>query len=222
MKPNNIRWRRILAEGGLIVISVLVAISLESAWQAHQNRLNARASLVEVLNELEADKTFLLKVISSQENLSSSSQFILGWLENPDMTKLDSLDNAFREFDTPLSMWPRNYAWTSMVSANQISLLNDKQLVLNLGEHYQFFQERVVESSRQYDQEFSRLQFESIPQFRNLDIKSAQALQPDDYRVFRNQVLRLTEWNNWYIDLLSEYESHLDMVTESVKTYLSD
>ena len=222
MTRKLIPWRRILAEGSLIVASVLVAISLESAWQARQNRMNAKASLVEVLNELEADKSFLQEVRSSQLDILPSSRFILAWLDDPEVAQLDSLNSALRQFDTPLSMWPRNYAWSSMVSANQLSLLSDRQLVLELGEHYQFFQERVVETSRQYDQEFSRLQFESIPQFRNLDLESLRALQGSDYRVFKNQVLRLPEWNDWYLDFLSDYEEDLIKVTESVRAYLKD
>jgi len=117
-------------------------------------------------------------------------------------------------------MWPRNYAWSSMVSANQLSLLGDRELVLDLGEHYQFYQERIVESSRQYDLEFSRLQFEAIPRFRNLDSSSFRALQADDLRIFRNQVMRLSEWNKWYLDVLSEYATDLEDLTESVRTYL--
>ena len=220
MTRKKIPWRRILAEGSLIVASVLVAISLESAWQARQNRLYARASLVEVLNELEADRAFLERVTKSQRDLDQPGRMIMGWLSAPDMSSIDSLNQALRDYDTPLSMWPRNYAWSSMVSANQLSLLGDRELVLDLGEHYQFYQERIIESSRQYDLEFSRLQFEAIPQFRNLDSNSLQALKADDLRIFRNQVMRLSEWNSWYLDVLSEYATDLEGLTESVRSYL--
>jgi len=220
MTRKKIPWRRILAEGSLIVASVLVAISLESAWQARQNRLYARASLVEVLNELEADRAFLERVTKSQRDLDQPGRMIMGWLNAPDMSSIDSLNQALRDYDTPLSMWPRNYAWSSMVSANQLSLLGDRELVLDLGEHYQFYQERIIESSRQYDLEFSRLQFEAIPQFRNLDSNSLQALKADDLRIFRNQVMRLSEWNSWYLDVLSEYATDLEGLTESVRSYL--
>ena len=220
MTRKNIPWRRILAEGSLIVASVLVAISLESAWQARQNRINARASLVEVLNELEADRAFLERVTKSQRDLDLPGRMIMGWLSAPDLSSIDSLNQALRDYDTPLSMWPRNYAWSSMVSANQLSLLGDRELVLDLGEHYQFYQERIVESSRQYDLEFSRLQFEAIPQFRNLDSSSFRALQADELRIFRNQVMRLSEWNSWYLDVLSEYAMDLEDLTESVRSYL--
>ncbi|GAB5518536.1 MAG: hypothetical protein RhofKO_07870 [Rhodothermales bacterium] len=220
MKAKNIPWRRVLAEGVLIVASVLIAISLESAWQARQNEQNAKASLREVLNELEADKSFLEEVVASQQRLRGPAQVINEWLRSPDLSGVDSLNNAFREFDTPMSMWPRNHAWSSMVSANQLSLLGDRRLVLDLGEHYQFSQERIVASSRDYDLEFSRLQFESIPRFRNLDANALQALQAEDFRVFGNQVLRMMEWNAWYLDVLSEYGDDLDTLIESVRNYL--
>lgn len=221
MKTDSIPWTKIAAEGALIIVSVLVAISLESAWQARQNQKNARTSLVEVLNELEADRAFLADVRTSQRSLQPPAALLLEWLADPGQPSTAQIDSALRDFDSPLSMWPRRSAWSSMVAANQLGLLRDPDLVSELGEYYYFHQERIVEGSRDYDEEFSRLHFEAIPRFRNLDERAAQTISLDEYRVLRNQVLRLREWNDWYLRTLDVYEANLEGVLASVRTYLA-
>jgi hypothetical protein len=65
----DIPWRRIASERTLIVVSVFIAIALESAWQDQRDTQDAIEVLVQLLEELRQDRAELEVVIAEQREL---------------------------------------------------------------------------------------------------------------------------------------------------------
>ena len=61
------RWRRGLAEGGIILASVLGAFWVDAAWERSQDRELEEAILVAVSEEIEANRTNVLQAIQNTD-----------------------------------------------------------------------------------------------------------------------------------------------------------
>jgi hypothetical protein len=56
---TNIPWKRIYAEGAAIVVSILLAFSIEAWWEEFQNRSEERGILVSLRSEFEQNLAFI-------------------------------------------------------------------------------------------------------------------------------------------------------------------
>ncbi len=56
---NNIQWKRISAEGAAIVLSILLAFSIEAWWDDHQDRAEEQGILLGLKSEFEQNLAFI-------------------------------------------------------------------------------------------------------------------------------------------------------------------
>lgn len=56
---DNIQWRRISAEGVAIVISILLAFSIEAWWSNYQDRAEEQVTLLGLKSEFEQNLEFI-------------------------------------------------------------------------------------------------------------------------------------------------------------------
>ena len=75
MKTPRLPWARILGEGALIIVSVYLAIFLESVSQDRQSRLSANLALVQMLAEMKEDAADVAEIRKVQ--LERSEQYAL-------------------------------------------------------------------------------------------------------------------------------------------------
>lgn len=61
---KNIPWKRIYAEGAAIVVSILLAFSIEAWWEDFQDRSEERGILLSLKSEFEQNLTFIETEIS--------------------------------------------------------------------------------------------------------------------------------------------------------------
>jgi hypothetical protein len=87
VKSTKFDLVRVAGDVALIMISVFVAISLESMWQEHSDAVDARATLAQLLQELRADNAYLQTVLAEQEMTGGLHSDLLNWFADPESRK---------------------------------------------------------------------------------------------------------------------------------------
>ncbi len=65
---DEIPWSRIIAEGGAIIVGILLAFSIDAWWEGRQQRAGDLTHLQGVLEELESHKVLLAEAIESHRS----------------------------------------------------------------------------------------------------------------------------------------------------------
>jgi len=220
----KIPWRKIAGEGALIVVSVFIAIALESAWQYQRDRQDAIEVLAQLLEELRQDRSEAEVVLAEQRELGELYQQLLGWLSDPGslpgerfQKHLDRLGVSNR------TMFPRSSAWTTLVASAQLPLLNDSALVSQVGYHYEVVHQRLRDNSVDYDDQLFIFLRDSVPTTWDVDASKLSTDDPRELAEFRYQVRYLSEvWNRWYVEFLEmTYLPSVDDLIEAVEKHLA-
>ena len=108
-----------------------------------------------------------------------------------------------------------------MVAAGQVSLLDDPELIAHLGDHYEYRQQRLTYNEQYYDAHKYSFEFDSLPKI--WDFQRRRLLTEDSVRIseFRNQILKLNRWSQWYLGYLADdYGRDLNSLISEVEQYL--
>ncbi len=222
MKTRRKAWQRLVAEAGLIVVSVYVAIVLEGMSDDRARRDEATDGLVQLLAELQEDRSDLIDVLDQQEAQSQRYGDLRHWFSTPAVMPLDSvgltLDLAGYASRT---LFPRNSSWTMMISGGMLSFITDRALVTQLADLYGNAFPRLEVTSTRYDDSF--LRFHEEIALRVWDFENGELLASDrsSIAIFRNELRSLASWNEYYRDFVAEYGANLDDVISDIEEYLS-
>ena len=155
MKPTrNIPWPRILAEGAIIVVSILLAFWIDAWWEGRQAEASEEVVLQTLLDDLLAKRQLLAERNRFVGAIRDSAETLLrissGMNKMPSEVSIDKLISDV--------WWESNDAqWTSaplesLVASGDLSLISNPELVQSL-EALRVAIERVKHHSRN-DQEF--------------------------------------------------------------------
>ena len=222
MKSTRFNWVKITSEAVLIIVSVFVAISLESMWKEHSDAAEARSALTLLLRELQADNEFLQEVLAEQEMTGEIHSDLLYWFADPGSLPVVSVHEAFETLaDTGLTMWARQAAWRTMVESGQLTLLDDSELVAHLGDHFEHLQRRLKYIEERYDVEKFYVENRVLPKIWDRDRRQLLTEDPTQIDVFRNHIYTLADWNRWYLEyLVNVYGKDLSALINEVEQYL--
>jgi len=224
-EPHQPRlWVRWVAEAALIFASVFIAILLEGMADDSSRSADAHTSLVQLADELRADREDLVEVRQRQAELSVVYDDLLLWLASPEAMPGDSVQAALdRVAFLNRTMYPRRGAWSAMTSTGQLVWVGDQSLVTRLAKMYESTHDKLGYMGQDYDfnvNDFSRL---SIPRAWDTQREQARVNGPADLVELRGQLryLRLS-WNTYYLDLLDEYGGEMDELLRDLEAYLGD
>jgi hypothetical protein len=224
MKLPNLPWARLLGEGGLIIVSVYLAIVLEGMSQEREDISAAHTALAQMLGEMRQDLSDLAEIREEQATRDRQYEALDRWLASPQSMPLDLLaETTDAIFYSNRTLYPRRAAWTTMVAAGQLGELDAPDLVARLGDFYESFIPRVIDNGDDYDGSLNDIGRNSAP--RIWDGLNKQMLTDDtsEITVFRNQLRYMhISWNLWYIDLLDTYQDRLDSLILEVEAYLAE
>ncbi len=207
-------------EAVLIVVSVFVAILLESMWQDHREAQDARESLAQVRLSLMEDREFFDRVEIEQRKTADNLHKLIEWFGEPETLPNDLVQGFFVNYEMPISIWPRRAAWETMVSAGQLQLLRAPELTTRIGDYYEHHLRRIEYNGRQYDDAFVSVWEGDMPQI--WDLKEGRLIITDPARLvhFRNRVVQLEEWTQFYIDSVHRNRAVLDELIEDIGLFL--
>ena len=69
---NNIQWKRLSAEGAAIVVSILLAFSIEAWWDNYKDRSEEQGILLSLKSEFEQNLAFIETEISYRNTVIES------------------------------------------------------------------------------------------------------------------------------------------------------
>ena len=215
-------WGHIVVESALIFGSVYLAIVLESRSQDARDVREARAALVQLLDEIRRDEVDLAEVHAAQDSLALRYADIDRWLDDPATVPGDSMTAALRYLSlNNRTMFPRHAAWTMMVAAGQLPDLDDPALVARLGDLYENVVPRIEYNGHYYDESVDRA-FD--PGVANSWDSSGRRFAPGGEEVairLRESLQRLSyAWNRYYLDLLDDYGERLGQTADAVDAHL--
>ena len=154
---RNIQWPRILAEGAIIVVSILLAFWIDAWWASRQAQASEEVVLQTLLDDLVAKRQLLAERNRFVGAIRESAETLLRVSSGKDeMLSEDSVDELIGNV-----WWVSNDAqWTSaplesLVASGGLSLISDPELVQAL-EALRVAIERVKYHSRN-DQEFHNI-----------------------------------------------------------------
>jgi len=222
LKINKFRLSKIVGEAALIFVSVFIAIWLESEWQNRADETEAMVALSQLLAELRADQEFEEQVRLDQMAFVETTEKILLWLENSESLPQESVQETVDEFTTPLTIWPRRAAWTTMVASGQLALIDDKSLVARLGDLYEYRLRRLIYNGEGYDSSVEEIGLQFIPEI--WDFRRHELLTSDYERIaaFHGKVRWVNEWAHWYLNSLADYNKALNELIVDVEKYLQN
>lgn len=222
MQLSKLPLAKLLAEGVLIIVSVYLAIVLEGMSQERAARFSAHTALAQMLGEMREDSADVAEIRAHQLVRDKQYTAIDQWLENPEFMPLDSMTEAVDAiFLENRTLYPRRSAWTTMVAAGQLSVLDAPGLVTRLGDFYESATARIIDNGDDYDEGLNDIGRNSVPQI--WDGANGRLLTTDDREIstFRNQFRYIhIGWNLWYIDALENYGQTLDSLALDIESYL--
>lgn len=222
MKRVGVPWRRLLTEGGVIIVSVYLAIVLEGMSQDRKDEREARTALAQMLGEMKEDRSDLAEIRAEQ--LAHDRQYVTvdRWLASPASIPGDSMRSTLDTiFGSNRTLYPRRSAWKTMVAAGQLGELDDPELVTRLGNFYESVSVRVVDDGDDYDESLNAIARTSGTEIVNGATGLLITTDARGLAIFRNQLRWVHHgWNLWYLELLGDYQQRLDALIGELEAYL--
>ena len=218
---SSVRWRRLLVEGSVLVVSIYLAIVLEGVSEERADHREAVEALLSLKHELDLDRRDLDVVMGAQAERFPRHDRIDRWLADPSTAPLDSLgQDIARLFRQNRTMFPRDAAWTTMVSSSQLADLRDARLVARLADFYENRNERLAVNADIYDEWVSGTARNVIPVI--WDQSSSRFLTSDEVEVarVRGQMAGLRDFSEAFFALLDQWRVELESLQSDVDRYL--
>lgn len=131
-KNRQILWRRVLLEGAVIVVSILLAFSIDAWWSNRIEQQREREQLVSMLTEFEASLSGLDEVLTSIQGHASDVESLIALLkaagDEPVMVPGPLLGSAitWRTSDVSTS------TLDALMASGDLNLLRNVELRANL------------------------------------------------------------------------------------------
>jgi len=131
-KNRQIPWRRVLLEGAVIVVSILLAFSIDAWWSNRIEQQREREQLVSMLTEFEASLSGLDEVLTSIQGHASDVESLIALLkvagDEPVMVPGPLLGSAitWRTSDVSTS------TLDALMASGDLNLLRNVELRANL------------------------------------------------------------------------------------------
>ena len=126
---KQIAWSRVVIEGIVIVVSILLAFGIEAAWAERVARGEEQAALVTLLEEAVANGAQLERVIASVErDHSATRQFFEAEGDGFAMTPLDEADRVLQSLWRPNRARLLSGALNGLAMSGSLAVIGDADL----------------------------------------------------------------------------------------------
>ena len=143
-KPS-IPWPRILAEGGAIVISILLAFAIDAWWQERSDRAREEAAIHRLIVEYQTNLARLTEDKLDHQNVLAATNQLLDMI-GPDPAAVEDEDAMAQILIHCLTnpvLEPRLGTTNSLIASGEIRLLEDNEIQSKLTEWPMLAQELI-------------------------------------------------------------------------------
>jgi glycerol-3-phosphate cytidylyltransferase-like family protein len=115
---KELSWLRIFAEGGAIVVSILLAFAIDAAWDRRQEQHEERRILHSVLNELHANQQNIARMTVWQRDVEAATISLLDAAARSEVAiSVDAIDQLIAD-----SSWYNNDSTFDMSAVDAVVL----------------------------------------------------------------------------------------------------
>lgn len=134
MKIVTKNWRKYIYEALVIIISILLAFTIDALWSQQTTNEQKSALLVALIKDFEESKTQLISIKANHNKIEKNLEILLKWSDSTNISEdikiqFDSLLGTlfWREtFDPPLG------TLESIISSSRFDMIEDVSLMANL------------------------------------------------------------------------------------------
>ena len=123
---NEFSWKRLTAEGAVIVLSILLAFSLDAWWEAHTERSQALDAVVALGTDFEAARSELAGQVRTNEGILASSDSLLSLLEGGSV--VDVPTDLLISLTRASTYAPPTGALDELLASGRLSMIPDGEL----------------------------------------------------------------------------------------------
>jgi hypothetical protein len=200
----------------IVIIGVYLGITLERRAADRDQTRKAEASLTQLVSDLRRDEADMLRVQREQERQTRDYHEIAQWLATPATQPAAHIDSLLRKVTNNPTVYPRRGIYASMVSAGQLALLPEtvRGDVVNL---YENIYTRLAANGEQYDYSVERDFFPAYTEAWDPTRQRLITTDAGDRIRFRNVVLLMAAWSEYYASLLADSQKEVVKVMNLIR-----
>ncbi|MEM9300879.1 MAG: hypothetical protein AAGE01_02140 [Pseudomonadota bacterium] len=124
-----IPWRRLLVEGGTIVVSILLAFAIDAGWEARNERQEERDLLASLTADFRMNRE--AAAATRARHVENFDRFVrFQRLSSAELARLDEVQVAaiYRSFAAPWTFDPLRGTLDTLISSGKFGLIRDSEL----------------------------------------------------------------------------------------------
>jgi hypothetical protein len=126
-------WRRLTAEGGAIVVSILLAFSIDAAWDSRQESVEEQGHLVALSLQFATDLEVIRTEVAEIEGAADATRALLDLdVQGAVATDADSLAQLFARIIRPGRANLPSGALDALMASGDLRLIQDRELASRL------------------------------------------------------------------------------------------
>ena len=176
---NNIQWKRTAAEGVAVVVSILLAFSIDTWWEDRQEARLEIVYLLELQEDFELNKSRLEDEVA--ELLETARRMLIlqeqSVLESPSMS-ISELNENFSQIINMSSLFLVNRAYANMTGSGELKIIRSRPLKNALANYYSAAQVIML---IQNTHEMELVQIYEPYIIENLDYAAVGVVRVDDF-----------------------------------------
>jgi hypothetical protein len=128
MTPRRNPWWRVLGEGLVIVVSILLAFGIQAWWEGQQDRAEGQRILSALLDEFSENRDILAATAMNHRNQLLQMEALLAAADSDELPSKAALDSIFGRGPGTPHYNPRTGALTATISSGRINILSNPAL----------------------------------------------------------------------------------------------
>lgn len=199
----------------IVILGVYLGITFEAKASDYDRTHKAKAALRYVVRDMRRDEADMSRVIQEQRAQARDYEEIADWLAPQASPVSARIDSLLRKVTTSPTVFPRRGAYSSMIAAGQLALLSEdtSDRIANL---YENVYVRLAANGEHYDYSLERDFFPAYARAWDPARHELIAHDAGERTRFRNVVLLMHAWSQYYGGLVSESQRELQVVLADI------
>lgn len=126
---HSIPWLRLVTEGAAIVVSILLALAADTAWQSRRERSEEKEELSRLEAEFRTNYDMFVEDLAGQESLVEYNERLLAFLEEAPDDSRQRVPNGLLLSLLFAPIWePESASLDALIASGRVSLLRAREV----------------------------------------------------------------------------------------------
>jgi hypothetical protein len=196
----------------LVMIGILLALQFNNWNQESENTKKEEWYLINVVEDTEYQKGALKEqIIDYEYSIRIANNLLKDYNKLKSFTKIDSLNDKLNELAFAHSFPNTNNTYQELVSSGQLSLINDKELSLELIDFYLFCEDNFIEVKKNNDNLYFKEVYPILNKLSQITL-SFDELNHEEIMINNNEII------NEYLNIELDKPANILALLNAIKT----